>query len=133
VVVGQTCLFDHDRVPDADLYLDQIEQCFGMKPRSWVGINALTGTQEAHQVLGELILHLGTQHHGLICYDNRLWPWWDLTREDPRRQLKRWQDVKPHFAALIDGMPGKILELGDFHVADVDFARAWLSSPAFHM
>jgi hypothetical protein len=65
-----------------------------------------------------------------------LWPWWE--KDDPRSQLRRWADVKPHFDALIATMPGRTAEVqmeadAAYLIADVDFARAWLSSPNFRM
>jgi hypothetical protein len=46
--------------------------------------------------------------------------------------------VKPHFDALIATMPGRTAEVqmeadAAYLIADVDFARAWLSSPNFRM
>lgn len=122
------------------LYADRVNEVFGIRPVSELSFDAYVRWREAHQALGELTLHLSQRLGGLISYADMLWPWWELPRDDPRLQLRRWADVKPHFDALIATMPGRIVELRiepdvdiAYHVADVDFARAWLSSPNFHM
>jgi hypothetical protein len=107
-------------------HVDRVEDHFGIRPASWLGVTANTTSHDAHQVLGELTLYLADRHDGLICYETRLWPWWDLSKipqGDPRHRCEE----------LIARMPGRLLEVGGRHIGDVEFARAWLRSPVFHM
>jgi hypothetical protein len=123
---------------DPSPYADRVNEVFGIRPASELCFDAYVGWREAHQALGEVTLHLSQHLGGLISYADVLWPWWE--KDDPRSQLRRWADVKPHFDALIATMPGRIVEVRiepdvdmAYLIADVDFARAWLSSPNFRM
>jgi uncharacterized protein DUF6368 len=126
-------------VRDPSRYADRVHEVFAMRPVSELCFDAYVGCREAHQVLGELTLHLSQQLGGLISYADLLWPWWkELPQDDPRWQLRRWAGVKPHFEALIATMPGRIEEVrmeadAAYHIADADFARAWLGCASFHM
>jgi hypothetical protein len=121
---------------EPSLYADRVNEVFGIRPVSELSFDAWVGCREAHQALGEVTLHLAQHLGGLISYADVLWPWWE--KDDPRSQLRRWADVKPHFDALIATMPGRIAEVrmeadAAYLIADVDFARAWLTSPNFRM
>jgi hypothetical protein len=117
-------------------YADRVNEVFGIRPVSELFFDAYVSCREAHQALGEVTVHLSQHLGGLISYADVLWPWCE--KDDPRSQLRRWADVKPHFDALIATMPGRIAEVrmeadAAYVIADVDFACAWLSSPSFRM
>lgn len=119
-----------------------LQKHFGITPkREWhcdAGCNQL----EDHLILGQLITYLIDTVGGVVDFYGALIP--SLPEDMGRRGFWHydWSDIEPYFEEMIRGMPGKIVSVpydaGEgrtwvSHYAEVEFMKAWLKHPRFHM
>ena len=132
--------FDED---DAERYEHQIDGTFGYRPVQSVDWVAMCNGDHNHQVLGELCLWTAERFDGVIGFGGPLLPALPEHLRG-RRMCERlaWDEVRPLHHQMVGGMPGRIIEhlyrtandtTWAFHTADVEFMRAWLTHPEFHM
>jgi len=119
---------------------------FGFTPEWEWHSDAGCNKQEDHQILGQWITWLTNHLGGIVDFYGALLP------PLPESMYKgfwlweeaSWSDIAPYFEPMVGEIPGKIISIpylcGEaesrtwvHHVADVEFMKAWLKHPRFHL
>lgn len=133
---GVPFLVDFDYLPAvAPNELEAIRRVFGFLPEQGIAIAACEEGATSERILGRLALYLAETHGGSsisFCGALRL--------PVPAQFEPRFRPVgfEAYCQNVVIDMPGRLIAVRSIpdvvtHFADVDFLRAWVEHPAFHM
>jgi hypothetical protein len=130
----QTC--DREDPPG---WQQQIEDTFGLRPKSCLWVTAGVNRPADHRVLGEVVLRLALLLEGVIDFDGALLPSASPAWTDHRLS---WPDVSSSVREMLKDIPGRAIALEyqvndertwACHIGDSQFLKAWLKHPDFRM
>jgi hypothetical protein len=129
--------------PDEEMTLVATAACLGYRPVQDILLYAGCRGAENHRILGLLALRVAERYSGMIDLGGALAPsvrYWELppdaTEDDHPSQTPE------AIRAFVGALPGRVYEIPYpasrgrklfTHMVDVEFLRAWLQHPEFHM
>jgi hypothetical protein len=117
--------------------------CLGYRPIQDIVLYAGCRGAENHRILGELTLRVAERYSGMIDLGGALSPYVRLWEFPPDATEADHPSQTPEaIRAFVGALPGRVCEIPYrasggrtlfTHLVDVEFMRAWLQHPDFHM